>query len=139
MPAPMALVVVGLTAALLQGPAALRVVEKGDQSNVDEERQVWVRTQEEWTTLWRQHSPDRARPAVDFSREMVVGVFLGSRMTAGFAVDIVDVAPAAGGHVARYRVTRPAQGAVTAQVLIFPYHLVAVPAGPGTMTFQRIE
>lgn len=136
----MALVVAGLTAALLQAPGAMRVVEKGDQSNVDEERQVVVRTSEEWTTLWRQHSPDRARPVVDFSRETVVGVFLGSRMTAGFAVEIVDVAAsAAGGQVARYRVTRPAQGTVTAQVLVFPYHLVAVPVVTGAVTFQRIE
>lgn len=132
-------VVAGLLAALLQAPVALRSVDKGDQSNVDEDRQVVVRTQAEWSGLWRQHGPDRPQPVVDFRREMIVGVFLGSRMTSGFAVEIVDVTPAASGHVAHYRVTRPADGAVTAQVLVFPYHLVAVPAHPGPFTFQRVE
>lgn len=135
----MGFVVTGLLVALLQAPLALRSVDKGDQSNVDEDRQVVVRTQAEWSGLWRQHGPDRPRPAVDFRREMVVGVFLGSRMTSGFAVEIVDVTPTASGHLAHYRVTRPAEGAVTAQVLVFPYHLVAVPAHPGPLTFQRVE
>lgn len=133
------LIVAGLITALLQAPLAIRSIEKGDQSNIDEDRQVVVRAQADWTGLWRQHGPDRPQPAVDFRREMVVGVFLGSRTTSGFAVDIVDVTPTANGHVVHYRVTRPAEGAVTAQVLVFPYHLVAVPAHPGPLTFQRVE
>ena len=32
-------------------------------------------------------TPDRPRPAVDFSKEMVVGVFMGSRPNAGFSID----------------------------------------------------
>ena len=139
MPSSMVFISAGLIVALLQAPLAIRSVDKGDQSNIDEDRPVVVRAQAEWAGLWRQHSPDRPQPAIDFRREMVVGVFLGSRPTSGFAVDVVDVTPAAGGHVAHYRVTQPAARAVTAQVLVFPYHLVAVPVHPGPLTFQRIE
>ena len=67
----------------LQGVPPLRVLEKGDQSNVDDAQQVAARTTAEWDTLWRRHSPDRDQPRVNFAREMVLGVFLGSRPTAG--------------------------------------------------------
>ena len=48
-----------------------------------------VRDRDAWASLWRAHAPRRPAPAVDFSREMVVGVFMGTRPTAGFAVEIV--------------------------------------------------
>ena len=41
----------------------VRTVDKGEQSNIDEAKQVVVRTEAEWTKLWQQHSPDRKRPA----------------------------------------------------------------------------
>ena len=69
-------------AVALQGtPPAMRTVDRGDQSNIDDARQAVVRTQAEFDRLWRQHAADRAQPKIDFSKEMVVGVFLGSRPT----------------------------------------------------------
>ena len=56
---------------------------------MDEARQATVRSAAEWETLWRQHAGERARPPVDFAKEMVVAVFLGSRPTAGFSIEIV--------------------------------------------------
>lgn len=122
-----------------RAPRTLRSIDRGDQSNVDEAREVVVRSEAEWAALWRQHGPDRPRPPVDFTKEMVVGVFLGSRTTAGFSVEIVGVEPSGGGLAARYRVARPAAEAVTAQVLVFPYHLVAVPARTGTVRFEPVD
>jgi hypothetical protein len=66
-----------------QGGVGPRTIDKGDQSNIDTRREVVVRTAADWQKLWQQHSPDRPMPSVDFSKEMVVGVFLGSRPTAG--------------------------------------------------------
>ncbi len=72
------------------GAGAFVNIDKGTQSNVDEGRKVTVRSEADWTLLWQQHDPDRPRPSVDFSKQMVVGVFMGSRTTAGFAVEIVS-------------------------------------------------
>ena len=91
----------------VQGASPLRGLDKGDQSNVDDAKQVTVRTAAEWKTLWRQHSPDRDQPRVDFGRDMVVGVFLGSRATAGFSVEIVSALVEQGVLVVRFRETRP--------------------------------
>jgi hypothetical protein len=126
-------------AALLQTSVPIRTVDKGDQSNVDSQRQAVVRTATEWNTLWRQHSPDRPRPSVNLARDMVIGVFLGSQNTAGYAVEIVSVQNEYGGIVVRYSQTSPPQGAITAQVITSPYHLVAVPKAPGEVKFERVS
>jgi hypothetical protein len=112
-------------AMMLEAPHT-RTIEKGDQSNVDDAKQVLVRTEAEWTKLWQQHNPDRARPKVDFSKEMVVAVFMGSRPNAGFSIAVTSAMAANGALVVRYTETAPAAGAVSAQILTFPYHIVAI-------------
>jgi hypothetical protein len=113
-------------AMILEAPST-RTIEKGDQSNIDDAKRVLVRTDAEWTTLWREHHPDKPRPAVDFSKEMVVGVFMGSRPNAGFSTAIVSATAANGALIVRYSEQVPAPGSISAQVLTFPFHLVAIP------------
>ena len=131
------LVIVAMTAAL-QGNPALRTLDRGDQSNMDDARQAVARTTEEWNTLWRLHAPDRPQPRVDFSKEMVVGVFIGSRPTAGFGVDILGTREEGGALVVQYRETRPARGLVSAQVITSAYHLVSMPARAGQVKFEPV-
>jgi protease stability complex PrcB-like protein len=118
---------------------APRTIDKGEQSNIDEAKQVVVRTEAEWTKLWQQHSPDRKRPAVDFSKEMVVGVFMGSRPTAGYNVSIVSTFAKDGNVLVRYQESTPRPGAMTAQVLTFPYHLVAIPTATADLKFEKVQ
>jgi len=110
---------------ILEAPST-RTIAKGDQSNVDDARQVLVRTEAEWTKLWQQHAPEHPKPAVDFSKEMVVAVFMGSRPNAGFSTTITSAMAANGALVVRYNETTPKAGAVSAQILTFPYHIVAI-------------
>jgi hypothetical protein len=110
---------------ILQAPNT-RTIAKGDQSNVDDATQALVRTEAEWTRLWNQHAPDQPRPAVDFSKQMVVAVFMGSRPNAGFSTTITAATAANGALLVRYKETAPAAGAVSAQILTFPYHIVAI-------------
>jgi hypothetical protein len=126
---------------MLQAPAPLRTLDRGLDSQIDAARQVTARTAAEWQALWTQHAGERARPAVDFGKEMVAGVFLGSRPTAGFSVEIVDVREQGSTLTVQYRENRPSPGTLTAQVLTMPYHIVAVPkpmAG-GDVRFEKIN
>lgn len=111
---------------VLEAPAT-RTIEKGDHSNVDDARRVLIRTDAEWTALWLQHAGERPRPAIDFSKEMVVGVFMGSRPNAGFSTTITSATAGNGALIVRYTEKMPSTGSVSAQVLTFPYHLVAIP------------
>jgi PrcB C-terminal len=120
------------------GAGAMRVVDRGAQSGIEEPRQVVVRTAAEWDALWKQHAPQRPAPAIDFSREIVAAVFLGSRPSAGFAVQIVGAAPQAGALVVQYRETKPATDATAAQVITSPFQLVALPKADGDVKFENV-
>ena len=123
-----------------QGGVEPRTIDKGDQSNIDSRREVAVRTAAEWQKLWQQHSPDRPMPSVDFSKEMVVGVFLGSRPTAGYGVAIVKTIDADGVLHVQYRESAPGRDAITAQILTFPYHLAALSKSPSIdVTFEKVQ
>lgn len=122
-------------------PASVpRTLEKGDQSNIDEARQVLVRTEAEWASLWRRHAPDRTPPTIDFSREMVIGLFMGSRPNAGFSTRVVSATVAAGVLLVRYSEKTPGQDTVAAQILTFPYDLVAIPkAEVKDVRFEKVQ
>jgi hypothetical protein len=138
-----ALPLAGLLALLmtLQAPAPLRTLDKGGDSQIDAPRQTAAKTPAEWDALWRLHGGERERPKVDFSKELVAGVFLGSRPTAGFGVEIVGVREDGAALVVQYRETRPAPGAVVAQVLTMPYHIVAIArrAGITDVKFEKLN
>ena len=125
---------------ILEAPNT-RTIAKGDQSNIDDVKQVVVRTDAEWTKLWQQHAPSQPRPVVDFSREMVIGVFMGSRPNAGFSTAIVSTtATPSGTLLVRYTEKIPAPGSITAQILTFPFHLVAIPkADVKDVQFEKVE
>jgi hypothetical protein len=132
-------------AALLVGLAVLQTVvppvrslDKGSRSEIVVARQVTIRDQDAWTALWQEHAASRPRPAVDFSSEMVVGVFLGTRPTAGFAAEVVGYRAVDGDLVVQYRESTPPRGAITAQVLTSPFHLVVVPRRTGAVTFEKL-
>jgi hypothetical protein len=133
------LLLAALAVLMLQGIAPMRTLARGDQSFIESERQVVARSAAEWIALWRQHDPDRPVPAVDFAKEMAVGVFLGSRNTAGFSVEIVSATVEQGTLVVRYRQQAPSPDAITAQVITMPFHLVAMPKASGDVKFQRVQ
>jgi len=124
--------------AAAQSPALPRTLDKGAMSNVDDHLQTSARTAAEWTALWKKHNYDKPAPAVDWSKEMVVAVFMGSRPTAGFAVEIASVAERDGKLVVAYRETAPKAGAVSAQVLTAPYHIAAVPKSSLPVAFEKL-
>lgn len=129
-----------LVAAMLQTtPATMKSLEKGVQSNVGAPRQAVVRTDAEWATLWTEHGRDRQRPAVNFATDMVLGVFMGQRPSAGFRTEILSATPHEGKLVVRYRETTPGREAMTAQIITSAYHLVALPKFSGEVTFEKAE
>jgi PrcB C-terminal len=121
------------------GPAP-RVLDKGDRSQIMSAREVVVRTAAEWDALWRAHLPTRQPGAVDFSKDMVVGVFLGSRPTPGYGVTIVSAVEEGNVLRVRYRETSPPADAIAAQVITFPYQIVAIPKSTLTdVSFEKIK
>ena len=119
--------------------AGLKTLEQGALSGVDEPRQVVARTGAEWTRLWQEHGRERQRPAVNFAKDLVLGVFMGSRPSGGFRVEILSATTHGGKLVVRYRETTPDREAVTAQIITSAYHLVTMPTFSGDVTFEKAE
>jgi PrcB C-terminal len=117
----------------------MTTIASDSMSAIDSAREVVARTQAEFDTLWRQHAPGRAAPSVDFAKNMVVGVFLGSRPSSGFSAQISAVQREGDALVVRWAEMRPGPDQMAAQVMTAPAHLVVVPRFDGQVRFQKVE
>jgi hypothetical protein len=120
-------------------PVPFTTISQSEQSGVEQARQVVVRTPEEWKAVWNEHAPGQPMPAVDFTKSMVIGVFLGSRNTAGYRVAITGIERGGAIVTVTYREERPAARDILAQVITFPHHLVRLERTAGEVRFARAE
>lgn len=122
--------------ALAVGPA-VTTVARGSMSAITEAKQVVVRSSAEWNALWKEHGAAQPVPAVDFSKELVVAVFLGSRPTGGFGVEVVSTRVEGDALIVEYAEQRPGRSDIVSQVLTSPFHIVKLPAHTGSIRFQK--
>ena len=100
-------------------------IGQGTASAIVERREFVVQSEEDWKKLWTRHAPNGAPlPAVDFTSELVVGVFAGQQASAGYQIEIVRIERESGGLFVVYRIESPAKDAMVAQVLTQPFHFV---------------
>ena len=124
--------------AAAQSPG-LNTVAQGAMSNIEEPRQAVVRTAAEWQALWKQHASEGTPPSVDFNQSTVVAVFLGSRPTTGFAVEITAAKTEGTRTMVEYLERQPPRDALVAQVLTSPFHIVRLPRTAGAVEFRRLS
>jgi outer membrane protein assembly factor BamE (lipoprotein component of BamABCDE complex) len=134
----MAVAAVAAVATMSAQTPSFTNIAKGDSSEQQLAKQVTVRTAAEWKALWKDHAPTEKMPAVDFAKDMVVGIFLGTKPSAGHEVEIVGVRPEGKDLIVEYVQKQPAPGTMAAQILTEPFHLVAVPKHTGTVRFMHV-
>jgi len=127
-----------LGVAILFGQTSFTSVAKGDMTGQQIAKQVTVRTPAEWKALWKDHSATEKMPVVDFTKNMVVGIFLGSKPSAGYDVEIVGVRTQDKELIVEYVQKQPGRGTLAAQILTEPYHLVSVATHPGPVRFLHV-
>ena len=125
------------SAGAVRVPMTFTTIDRGAQSRIEEARDVIVRSAAEWATLWTLHAGDRPRPAVDFARSTVLGVFLGTRPTGGYSVEITAIEREGASLVVTCREARPARDAMLSQVITMPFHLVRIDRHAGPIQFKR--
>jgi hypothetical protein len=125
-----------IVAALAPSDLPLTTVVQGPQSRAASAHEAVVRTQQEWKDLWETKIGRGERPAVDFSSRMVVAVFLGTRSTAGYRVEITEAAEREGRLVVKYVERQPAPGMIVAQVVTSPFHVVSIQRHEGPVEFE---
>jgi len=103
-------------------------IGRGALSQVHAASWTVARTQEEWIVLWRRHTgTTTAPPFVDFSSQMVVGIFAGRRPSAGYEIEITEVVSTDRAIRVRYRERSPGATALVAPVLTSPFHIIQLP------------
>lgn len=115
----------------------LVTVAKGEFSGVAEMREVVVRDAAEWEALWRVHAAEEAPPAVAFSERSAAAVFLGTRPTGGFSVEITGASREGAAVVLQYVEHAPAASDIVTQVLTSPFHIVTFPRHEGPVRFEK--
>jgi hypothetical protein len=96
-----------------------------------------------WETLWKKHTLPLGSPppppAVDFSRDMVVAVFLGEKPSGGWGVRIAGVDIRGGDATVSYKVSAPRVDRITTTALTRPYHIKTLPRRDGKVRFRKIR
>jgi PrcB C-terminal len=129
-----------LAFAVQTGPSKMvETIVTDMMSQIEDPMQAAARTPAEWAALWRKHAGDAAPPKVDFGSRTVVAVFLGTRASAGYAVEIVGTRDEKGVTVVEWRERRPERDQVSAQVLTSPAHIATIPRVAGEIRFEKIE
>lgn len=104
------------------------------QDRVIRDSNAW---QSLWTEAFRQQQPVPQTPAVDFSRDMVLLVAIGSRPSGGYAVSIDSVVQYQGGLVVEATERMPGRSCITTAVLTSPAVGIRVPIATGEIRFRR--
>lgn len=108
-------------------------------SQIEMPMQVAARTPAEWAALWRKHAGETAMPTVDFGSRSVVAVFLGTRSSAGYAVQITGTRQEKGATIVEWTERRPEPGHVAAQVITSPAHIATIPKVTGEIRFEKVD
>jgi hypothetical protein len=104
----------------------VRSLDSSKDSGVLARREVVVKDQDSWAALWAEHAKGRALPAVDFNRQMVVGVFLGQLYTPCYSMHIQSITSDQSKVTVHYVIVPPAAGAVCVATVASMAQLVAI-------------
>ena len=105
-------------------------IDKGVSSGIRERKFLVIKTEQEWTELWRAHAsnvtPPRDRPSVAFNNEMGVAAFLGEQRSGGYGLQITRIEEDLEKRQVSVflRETKPPAGSMVSQALTQPYHIV---------------
>ncbi|WP_151638981.1 protease complex subunit PrcB family protein [Noviherbaspirillum aerium] len=124
------------------GPIPWETVDSDIYSGLDAGMTVTVRDQRTWSRLWAEHKANRHHPyplpRIDFSEEMVVGIFTGERPNGCHAVRIQRVYRKDGSVVVEYSERIPSGPRICNYAVTHPSHLVAIPRSAGPVKFVRM-
>jgi len=138
-------------------PARVRLPEliiksdewKGSQCGVTEPRIAVFRHTDKWASFWEKAlapiSPRLSKiPPVDFSKDMVIGVFRGEKPYPHYDIEIRSIReesrPDKGRVlVVRYRDVNRMMGVFIPPFDVQPFHMKKVPAYPGEVVFLKVK
>jgi hypothetical protein len=121
-------------------PVPFETIEQGGNSGVRTGKTLAIHDSAAWNMLWLEHKKNSslasAAPEIDFSKEMVIAVFLGERRTGGHAISIKSLSAGSQGLNVTYQENRPGKGCMLIMALTFPFQIVRLARIDGPVTFS---
>ena len=118
-------------------------IPEGASCRMQTKKDFVIRDQAEWTAVWSEclddRFPESSPPAVDFTKEMVIGTCLGKRLTGGFSVKITDISipESASGLRVKVEDVKPGRGRIVTQAITFPCHIARLSRHDGPVVFDH--
>lgn len=113
----------------------------GETSRAQAQSFLVARTEDEWAALW--DLAGRPAPGKLPDGLMALGIFLGTRTSTGYSVDVIRLrAERDMGQrdrmVVEFREKSPAEGQITAQMLTSPYAIIMVDRSDANVRYNRL-
>jgi len=121
---------------------------KGVQCAIADARFAVFRHQDKWASFWEKalapFSPRLAKvPAINFEKDMVVGVFMGEKPYPHYQIEIRSVReearPEGKALVVRYRDVKHMMGVFVPPFAVQPFHMKRVAAYPGQVILLKVR
>jgi hypothetical protein len=101
-------------------------LDQSTRSGVTTAKDVVIRDAAAFSALWAVHSNGQPAPVIDFGRQMVIGVFLGSRSNGCYSTTIDRIYRSGDTIVVHHLDTVPGMGVLCTMNITTPSHLVVV-------------
>jgi hypothetical protein len=116
-------------------------ISLGSYCAIDQSGEFVITSTREWECLWKKvhHGkyPQPEVPDVDFSRETVLAVFMGTRATGGFSIEISHLKEMEGVIKAVVKSRSPAPGELVTMAITRPFHIAKVNVACRKIGFLR--
>ena len=124
-------------------PAPVRILAKGLHSGVKRQEYYDLHKASDFAVWWHRAYATRSYkptlPDVDFSKDMVIAVFMGEKTHGGYSIAVTNVQVAADNYDVEITVTVPGPGCRTTQALTQPFEFVAVPDSDGKFVNWKVR
>ncbi|NML62075.1 hypothetical protein HHL21_13510 [Massilia sp. RP-1-19] len=114
---------------------AFRELDRSSRSLLVQPKNMVARDGAAFAALWAEHGGAMPLPQVDFTRHMVIGVFLGSRENGCHSTAIDSVVRANGKITVARTDTAPGPGVMCTLAIVHPAHIVMVERSEAPVEF----
>lgn len=112
------------------------VIDQGGISGIRTGKTLAIRDDATWREIWIQHKRGSTPPAIDFSKQMVIAIFVGERRTGGYSVKIKDITTESGGLRVTYEESRPGRGCMATMAITYPFQIIRLAKFEGPVSFN---
>lgn len=117
----------------------MREINKNTYSGVQQKKNLLIQDQKAWATLWKEHATQKEElPSIDFTKKMVLGIFLGERPSACYNIGDVHIWHTEKQINVSYMVLEPGPLVRCASSIVTPAILIEIPRSEAKIEFNPI-